>query len=245
MASETRSWSGKRVTVMGLGTRGGGTGVAKYLAQQGASVTVTDLREEAALTGQIDQLQGLGIRFVLGRHDREDFIGTDFVIRNPAVRRSNEWLVAAQEAGVPIEMEMTIFLAASPAPAIGITGTKGKTSTSVLCGEMLRIWNPETVTAGNMGISAVASLAGLQPETPVVLELSSWQLEAMDERKIGPAIAVLTNISPDHLDTYCDFADYADTKRSIAQHLDATCTLILNADDPEAAKVATMTSAQV
>ncbi|HQY31433.1 MAG TPA: UDP-N-acetylmuramoyl-L-alanine--D-glutamate ligase, partial [Thermomicrobiales bacterium] len=92
---------------------------------------------------------------------------------------------------------------------------------------------------------AVASLAGLQPETPVVLELSSWQLEAMDERKIGPAIAVLTNISPDHLDTYRDFEDYADTKRSIAQHLDATDTLILNADDPEAAKAATITSAQV
>ncbi len=116
-------------------------------------------------------------------------------------------------------MEISIFLQASPAPVIGITGTKGKTSTSTLTGAMLRAWLPNTVLAGNMGVSAVAYLAQIDPETPVVLEISNWQLEAMDERRVGPRIAVLTNIHEDHLDTYDGFDDYANTKRSIARHL--------------------------
>ncbi len=239
------TWAGKRVTVMGLGTRGGGSGVARYLASQGARVTVTDLREEALLTDQIAELVDLDIRYVLGRHEESDFTETDCVVRNPAVRRWNPYLKAATDAGVRVEMEMTIFLAASITPVIGITGTKGKTSTSVLCGEILRAWRPETVVAGNMGVSAVAALDGLTAETPVVLELSSWQLEAMDDRHLGPQIALLTNISPDHLDTYADFEGYADTKRSIAHHLSASDTLILNADDTLVAQAADETQARV
>ena len=245
MAGSATHWTGKRVTVMGLGTRGGGSGVARYLANAGATVTVTDLRDESVLADQIAELDDLEIRFVLGRHDESDFTDTDCVVRNPAVRRWNPLLKAASDAGVPVEMEMTIFLAASSAPTIGITGTKGKTSTSVLCGEMLRAWKPETIVAGNMGVSAVAALDTLRTETPVVLELSSWQLEAMDDRGLGPQIAVLTNISPDHLDTYPSFADYAETKRSIAHHLTPSDTLILNADDPEVTRAADQTSAQV
>lgn len=245
MAPADGRWTGKRITVMGLGTRGGGSGVARYLAQQGAHVTVTDLREADALVDQVAELGDLDIRFVLGRHDESDFTDTDMVVRNPAVRRWNPLLAAARDAGVPVEMEMTMFLAESPAPAIGITGTKGKTSTSVLCGEMLRAWKPETLVAGNMGVSAVASLADLLPETPVVLELSSWQLEAMDERQIGPQIAVITNISPDHLDTYRDFDEYADTKRSIAHHLGSEDAIVLNADDPEVVRAASETQARV
>jgi UDP-N-acetylmuramoylalanine--D-glutamate ligase len=240
-----KDWTGKRVTVMGLGTRGGGSGVARYLAGRGAMVTVTDLREESALADQIAELADLDIRFVLGRHDEADFTDTDCVVRNPAVRRWNPLLTAAREAGVPIEMEMTLFLAASSAPVIGITGTKGKTSTSMLCGEILRAWNPNTVVAGNMGVSAVAALDRLRPTTPVVLELSSWQLEAMDDRKLGPRIAVLTNISPDHLDTYADFDDYAATKRSIATHLTPADTLVLNADDPEVVRAADQSRARI
>jgi UDP-N-acetylmuramoylalanine--D-glutamate ligase len=138
----------------------------------------------------------------------------------------------AQAAGVQIEMEMTIFLAACTARVIGITGTKGKTTTSALCGAMLRAGDPSTVVAGNMGVSALAHLPEIAPETPVVLELSSWQLEAMNDRKIGPAIAVITNISEDHLDTYADFQEYAETKRSIAAHLLPGDVLVLNGDDP-------------
>lgn len=238
-------WTGRRVTVMGLGTRAGGVGVARFLAERGAQVTVTDLRTDTELAASIAALQGLPIRFVLGRHDPADFVAVDAVVRNPGVRRNNALLTMAREAGVPVEMEMALFLRACPAPVIGITGTKGKTTTSVLCGEMLRHWRPDTVVAGNMGVSAVTSLSSIASETPVVLELSSWQLEGMDERRIGPHIAVITNISEDHLDTYRDVAEYAEVKRSIGRHLSAGDYLVLNADEPDVAGAAVETAAQV
>ena len=245
MVDPRQTWTGKRVTVMGLGTRGGGAGMARYLASHGAIVTVTDLRPEFELASQIAELSDLPIRFVLGAHDDVLFRDTGLVIRNPGVRRNNRYLDIARTAGVPIDMEMSIFLAMCPSPVIGITGTKGKTSTSVMCGEILRNWCPETVVAGNMGVSAVAELDRIDQETPVVLELSSWQLEAMDERHIGPHIAVVTNISEDHLDTYRDFEDYAATKRSIVRHLNASDIAILNADDPFTAQAANETNARI
>ena len=233
-SAERDRWRGKRVTVMGLGTRGGGVGVARYLAEHGAVVTVTDGKPAEELRAPLAELAGLPVRAVLGGHDEADFVagGADVVIRNPGVRRTNPLLTAARASGVAIEMEMSIFLRACPAPVIGITGTKGKTSTSALCGEMLRAWRLETVVAGNMGISALGQLPQITPETPVVLELSSWQLEALDEHRLSPHIAVLTNIHPDHLDTYRDFDDYAVTKRSIARFQGPDDWFVAWMDDP-------------
>lgn len=241
------SYVGTRITVMGLGTRGGGVGVARYLAEQGAVVTVTDMQPAEALAEPIGQLAGLPIQFVLGRHEERDFTpaGADVVVRNPGVRRSAPLLQLARSTGVPIEMEMSIFLRACPAPVIGVSGTKGKTTTATICAGILADWDPSTVLAGNMGVSAVAALARIQPDTPVVIELSSWQLEALDEHKLAPRIAVLTNISQDHLDTYDDFADYAGTKRSIAAHLGPGDVLIVNTADDEAFRAARGTAARV
>lgn len=237
----------KRVTVMGLGTRGGGVGVARFLAERGAIVTVTDGKTETDLAEPMRELAGLPIRYVLGGHEERDFTseGADIVIRNPGVRRTSPWLAMARESGVAIEMEMSLFLRLCPAPIIGITGTKGKTTTSVLCGHMLTAWDPRTVVAGNMGISALKYLDEITPDTPVVLEISNWQLEAMDEHHRSPQIAVLTNISEDHLNTYNGFADYAATKRSIAHHQRPSDTLVVNADDPEAWHATAITSAQI
>ncbi len=230
------NFQGKRVTVMGLGTRAGGLGIARFFAEQGAIVTVTDGKTEAELADSLAELDGFAIEYALGGHQERHFTpeGADLVVRNPAVRRWSPYLALARENGVPVEMEMSIFLQASPAPIIGITGTKGKTSTSTLTAAILKAWDPHTVLAGNMGVSAVAYLAQIEPETPVVLEISNWQLEAMDERQVGPRIAVLTNIHEDHLDTYDGFDDYANTKRSIARHLTRDDTLIVNRDNTEA-----------
>lgn len=232
---------------MGLGTRAGGVGVARYLAEAGAVVTVTDMRPEAELAASVGELDGLPIRFVLGRHDDADFTkaGADVVVRNPGVRRTSHYLQLARDSGVRVEMEMSLFLRACPAPTIGITGTKGKTTTATLCAELLCAWDQRTVLAGNMGISAVAHLAEIGPATPVVLELSSWQLEALAEHRLAPTIAVLTNISADHLDAYDGFDDYADTKRSIASHVSPDGWLVVNADDPEAFRAANQTLACV
>jgi UDP-N-acetylmuramoylalanine--D-glutamate ligase len=238
---------GQRITVMGLGTRAGGVGVARFLAESGAVVTVTDMRTESDLRESIAQLAGLPIRFAFGGHDEADFTGerADIVVRNPGVRRNSRFLQIARENGVRVEMEMSLFVRACPAPAIGITGTKGKTTSSTLCAELLRGWDERTVLAGNMGISAVTELARIDIDTPVVLELSSWQLEALAEHRLGPAIAVLTNISPDHLDAYDGFADYANTKRSIAQHQKPGDYFVVNVGDPEAFAATTSTVATV
>ena len=240
-------YQGKRVTVMGLGTRAGGLGVARFFVEQGAFVTVTDGKSETELAGPLAELRGLPIELALGGHQERHFTpeGADLVVRNPAVRRWSPYLALARQSGVPIEMEISLFLHASPAPVIGITGTKGKTSTSAITAAILRAWRPTTVLAGNMGVSAVAFLAQIEPQTPVVLEISNWQLEGMDERGIGPRIAVLTNIHEDHLDTYDGFDDYANTKRSIAHHLAETDTLIVNRDNAEAWRAAERTRAQV
>jgi UDP-N-acetylmuramoylalanine--D-glutamate ligase len=241
------SYRGKRVTIMGLGTRGGGLGVARYLAGEGAIVTVTDRRTEEDLAASIRELDGLPIRYLLGRHDEQDFMrdGADMVIRNPGVRRNNSLLQLAREQGIAIEMEMSLFFRACPAPIIGITGTKGKTTTSTICAEMLRAWDPTTVLAGNMGISALDQLPRIAADTPVIIELSSWQLEALDEHKLAPHIAVLTNISEDHLDAYDGFADYAATKRTIAHHQTPADFVILNHDDEEVWRATKETKAHV
>lgn len=238
---------GTRYTVMGLGVLGGGVGVARYLARHGGIVTVTDMHPAEQLQTSLDLLSDLPITFHLGGHDAADFTQehADVVIRNPGVRRSSPYLALARESGVRIEMEMSLFFRACRAPILGITGTKGKTSVSTLCGEIMRAWNPDAVLAGNMGISALAMVDDILPEQPVVIELSSWQLEAMDEHALGPQVAVLTNISPDHLDAYDSFDDYADTKRTIGKHVPHDGVVVYNNDDAEARTIVDITNARL
>ena len=238
---------GKRVTLIGLGTRAGGLGVARYLAGQGAEVTVTDMRPAEALAEPLAALAGLPIRFVLGGHQERDFTPerADLIVRNPGVPRRAPLLELARSHGIPVEMEMSLFFRACPAPIIGITGTKGKTTVSTLTGELLRSAFPDVVVAGNMGVSALEQLPRLRPEAPVVIELSSWQLEALIEHGLAPRIAVLTLIAEDHLNTYDGFADYAATKRGITRHQRPGDWLVVNRDDPEAWRAAGETAATV
>ncbi len=240
-------YRGQRVTVMGLGTRGGGLGVARYLAEAGAIVTVTDGKRAEELVEPIRALADLPIRYVLGGHHDADFTadGADVVVRNPGVRRDSRYLALARRSGVAIEMEMSLFFRACPAPIIGVTGTKGKTTVSTLCAAMLSAGDPRTVLAGNMGTSALAQLPGIMPDVPVVIELSSWQLEALAEYRLAPRIAVLTNISEDHLDAYDGFADYAATKRTIGHHQGLGDCLVVNADDEAAWQAVRETGARV
>lgn len=237
--------AGSRVTVMGLGTRGGGAGVARWLAEQGANVTVTDAKPPAALASSVASLAGLDIRFVLGGHEEYDFTHADFVVRNPGVPRRAKMLALARGAGVPIEMEMTLFLRHCPASVIGITGTKGKTTTATLCASILQAWDKRTVLAGNMGVSALGQLAAIESGTPVVLELSSWQVEGLIEHRLSPHISVVTNIAEDHLDHYDGFEDYAATKRGLVHFHQEDDIAILNAADPNVWLAAKATRARI
>jgi len=206
---------GRRLLLIGLGSRQGGVGVARYLVEQGAEVRVTDLRDAEQLAPSLADLAGLPIGWTLGEHREADVAWADVVVRNPAVPAESPWLALARSLGKPVEMEMTLFFRACPAPIAGVTGTKGKTTTTTLLHAMLRERWPGAILAGNMGVSALQQLPDLRPDVPVALELSSFQLEGLDEHRLSPHVAVLTNLSPDHLDRYPSFDDYVATKGAI------------------------------
>jgi UDP-N-acetylmuramoylalanine--D-glutamate ligase len=236
---------GKRALVLGLGVHGGGAGVARFLVGRGASVTVTDLRPAEKLADGLAMLEGLPIRYVLGEHREEDILGADLIVRNPGVPRDSRWLELARAHGVPVLMEMNLFWPLCPAPITAITGSKGKSTTTAWLGHILRLSRPDTVVAGNLRVSALEALPSIRPDTPVVLELSSWQLEAFGETRIAPHVSCVTNLTPDHLNRYRDMEDYADAKREIVRYQKPEDVAVLNSDDPVVSGFAADTSARV
>lgn len=236
---------GKRVVVMGLGINAGGLGVTRFLVEQGADVLVTDLRSATVLRPTLDQLEGLPVRYVLGEHRDADFRSAEIVVRNPGVPRESRFLQIAREAGAAVEMEMTLFFRLCPGPILGITGTRGKTTTTLLTGALLRSQYPDTVVAGNLRVSALEQLPHITTSTPVVLELSSWQLEGLGEAGLSPSYSCVTNLSPDHLDRYPSMEAYAAAKREIVRHQGPEGLAVLNGSDPLVRRFALSTSAQV
>jgi len=222
---------GKKIVVMGLGVHGGGLGVARYCAEQGAHVLVTDLRSADVLQESIAALADLPITYVLGEHRAEDFRTCDILVQNPAVPATSPFVSIARAAGAQIEMEMTLFFRLCPAPIIAVTGTKGKTTTATLTAHLLKTWRSDTILAGNMRISALAQLSLIGPQTPVVLELSSFVLEGLGAAGLSPALAAITNIHPDHLDRYGSMPAYIAAKAAIGAHQQHTDVLVLNAQD--------------
>ncbi|QBD78124.1 UDP-N-acetylmuramoyl-L-alanine--D-glutamate ligase [Ktedonosporobacter rubrisoli] len=224
---------GKRVLVMGLGLQGSGMAAARYAAQQGAIVRVTDMKPAEVLAPSVEALSGLSIEFILGQHRQEDFQWADIVIRNPGVPRTSPYLKIAKEHGARIEMEIALFFLACPGRIIGITGTRGKTTTSSLIYEILRASGAPTVLGGNVaGVETLSLLPQIKAQTQVVLELSSWQLEGLEPHAISPAVAVMTNVYPDHLNTYSGIEEYAEAKANIFRHQHADDLAIFNFDNP-------------
>ena len=219
------------------------------MARSGSNVRVTDLRTADKMRDSIDALEaeGLRVEYVLGEHREEDFAWADVVVRNPAVRRESPWLELARRLGKPIEMEMSIFLRLCPAPVAAVTGTKGKSTTATWAWEMLRRWREDAVLAGNLRVSALEALPRITPETPVVLELSSWQLEGLEEPRLSPHIGAVTNLSQDHMDRYESLADYGEAKRLIFRHQrpENDDWAVLNSDDPIVSKWAADAPADV
>jgi len=219
----------KKVVVMGLGLHGGGVGVAKFFCSQKADVLVTDLKTKKELKESINKLKGLPIKYVLGKHRKEDFIKADLIIKNPDVPSDSLFLKIAKENNVPIETDISLFFDLSKAFIIGITGTKGKSTTATLIHQFLKSRYPNTVLAGNIGVSPLELLSKLKKDTKVILELSSFELEDL---KKSPQIAVFTNILKDHLNRYKSMADYIKAKKPIFEHQGKKDVLVLNYDDP-------------
>lgn len=201
---------------MGLGVQSGGLGVATFMRDHGADLVVTDLRPEAQLAPSLAALGTGGVRYVLGGHEIDDFRRAEIVVRNPAVRADSPYLQAAREAGAYIEMEFTLFLRwCRQVRVIGVTGTRGKTTTATALHAMLVAGGQRALLAGNMRVSALAQLHEIEPGSTVVLELSSAQLEGLAGTGLRTHGAIVTNLMADHLDRYDDMQAYAEAKLSL------------------------------
>ncbi len=226
-------FQGKRVLIMGLGLNGSGIASARYTAQRGAIVRVTDLRSAEVLAPSIQALAGLPIEYVLGGHRDEDFLWADIAIPVPGVRLSSPYLRIAREHGALITHEIVLFFEACPGRIIGITGTRGKTTTTTLIYEIIRATGVPTVIGGNVsGVETLSLLPEITPETQVVLEISCEQLNGMAAPAISPSVAVMTNIYPDHLDKYDTMEEYIDAKANIFRHQRADGLAVFNYDNP-------------
>jgi UDP-N-acetylmuramoylalanine--D-glutamate ligase len=232
--TETPKLAGRRVVVMGLGYFGGGVGVTRYLVRQGAKVTVTDLKSREELADSVGQLEGLDVTLRLGRHDERDFETADLVVFSPAIDPASAILQRAAQRGTPLETELNLFFKLCRAKTvIGITGSNGKTTTTALTHEILRrLLGEHCWLGGNIGVSLLEQVERIAPEDTVVLEISSFQLDALRALGRSPSIAVVTNLSPNHLDRHGTLEAYAEAKRGILAFQRERDWKILNADDP-------------
>lgn len=227
-----KEFSNKRITVMGLGRFGGGVGAARFLVENGALVTVTDLKTESELADSIKSLDGLNIRYVLGRHDMSDFTDTDMVIVNPAVPFDSPYIKAARDAKVDLETEIGLFVERCLVPICGITGSNGKTTTVSMLGSILEKSGRPFKLGGNIGGSLLPYLDSFGSRDIVVLELSSFQLEWLRKKWWSPHIGVVLNVLPNHLDRHSTFEEYKEAKAAILDYQKSHDFSILVHEDP-------------
>ncbi len=237
----------KRVTVMGLGLHGGGLASALFFARHGARVTVTDHRRDpSAFEPFLAELAAHGVRTVLGRHEEHDFTQTDLVVKNPAVPLSSPFLALARDRGIPVETDLSIFLGLCPGPVLAVTGSKGKSTAATALARCLRTRHPGCRLGGNITVSPLGFLEELEPEDPVVLELSSWQLGDLRGRDLlAPRVGLATRILPDHQDKYPDLSSYVADKKLLFASQRPGQFAVLNADDPWQRDFPGVTAAEV
>ncbi len=243
LAQETPTGiAGRRVLVVGLGRFGGGVGVTQWLVAQGADVTVTDLASQAALGESLEKLAGLEVTFRLGGHDDADLDSVDWVVLNPAIdRRRSPFFQAIKDRRIPWTTEINLFCQRCPCRVIGVTGTYGKSTTCAMLADSLEACRRSggasftgTYLGGNIGRSLLGDLDRMRPTDLVVLELSNAQLEGLPRIDWAPTIAVVTNLSPHHLDRYDGYAEYVATKLNIIGSSAQTLAVVVGNLEKEA-----------
>lgn len=217
-ARETDTFDGRRALVLGLGRFDGGLGTVRFLCGEGADVLVSDTAARRTLTASAEAAEALGATLVFGPQTEDLLEGQDVVFANPAIPFDHPVLLAAEARGVPVTTEINVVLARCPAPIYGVTGTKGKSTTSTVLAAMLEAVGRRVHLGGNIGASLVADLDAIDAEERVVLELSSFQLAWAHGVQRSPQIAVITNLLSDHLDRHGTQAHYADSKRAILDY---------------------------
>lgn len=234
----------QRVTVAGLGKFGGNLAAARWLVEQGAKVLVTDQSPAEKLSKSVEQLKDLPITWRLGEHREEDFTSADLIVASPAIPPTNRFLQSARAAGVPVTTEIALFIERCPATIVGVTGTKGKSTTTALLGEMLQR-RFTTHVGGNIGKSLLPELLRIGKTDVVVLELSSFMLHYLRDLKWSPHVAVVTMVAADHLDWHGSREAYVADKWAIVEFQRPDDYAVLNESDATSRELATKTKGKV
>ena len=227
----------RRIAVLGFARSG--RALAEALVERGVSVSVADARPESELSG-VDELRRRGVRFFLGDSGAEFLEDAEWLAVSPGVPLTSPPVAAARERGIPVlaEVEIAYRIAEAESPEgnrwVAVTGTNGKSTTTAWIAEILKRGGRPVALAGNIGSPLSGFLRTREPRD-FVCELSSFQLEAIE--RFRPHVAVLTNITPDHLDRYADFSEYAAAKARIFENQDVEDFAVLNADDPASAEI--------
>jgi UDP-N-acetylmuramoylalanine--D-glutamate ligase len=231
----------KRVLVVGLGKSG--LAAALFLRDRGARVTVSDSRSVAALEREIPALLDAGIMVEAGGHGLLTFRRQDLIVVSPGVPYDTPELKQVRAFGLPIVGEVELAYRFLAGEVVAITGSNGKTTTTTLAGKIFADAGRKTLVGGNIGLPVVDLVAESSADTVVVLEVSSFQLETVEEFR--PKIAMVLNITPDHLDRHGTFAAYAAAKARITERQTLEDFLVLNAEGKATQMVAGKTKAQV
>jgi len=232
---------GKKVLVVGLGKSG--LAAALFLRRRGAQVTVSDVRSAEALANDIPALLDEGIMVETGGHGLLTFRRQDLIVVSPGVPLNTPELAQVKSFGLPVIGELELAARFLKGKTLAITGSNGKTTTTALVGEILEKAGVPTLVGGNIGVPVVALIDQSTDETWSVLEVSSFQLEST--QRFHPSIAVILNITPDHLDRHGSFENYALAKERIFAAQDEHDFLVLNADNARAAQAAARSVAKV
>lgn len=214
--------------IVGLGREG--LALARYLGERGDHVTVAEGRSAADLGADAGGLAALGARLLAG-DDHPDLAGYEIVYLNPAVSKEAPVVRDAVARGIPVSALTDLFFKVCPVPIVGVTGSNGKTTTTTLLGEMLKAAGIVTHVGGNIGRPLLNEAATMGSTDWVVLEMSSFQLEWL---QASPCVAVITNLTPNHLDRHHTMDEYAAAKAPIVAHQGHEAVAILNAEDPYA-----------
>ncbi|MBB6217007.1 UDP-N-acetylmuramoylalanine--D-glutamate ligase [Anaerosolibacter carboniphilus] len=231
---------GKSVLVVGLATSGIPT--VNTLIQQGAKVTVNDVKNEEQLHEIINALSGNDVSYILGGHP-EDVSQFDILVLSPGVPTDLPFISKARENGILVIGELELAYRLCIGKFIAITGTNGKTTTTALTGEIFKNAQKETYVVGNIGVAAISKSLEATKEAVMVTEVSSFQLESIIDFK--PHIAAILNITPDHLNRHKTMENYIAAKANIFKNQETTDFVVLNADNEETCALAGRTKSQV
>lgn len=229
-------FSGKKITIMGLGLLGRGVGDARFLASKGADLIVTDLKTGEQLKDSLDLLSDFpDITYVLGEHRLEDFQGRDFILKAAGVPLGSIYIKEAERNGIPVKMSASWFLELSGMPSIGVTGTRGKSTVTHMIAAILKEAAWSMLIGGNVrGVSTLSLLEEAGEGKIALMELDSWQLQGFGDTKLSPNVSVFTTLLSDHMNYYGDDMDtYLADKANIFLYQDPEDTLVLGAQCAE------------